>query len=147
MNTQQLNILRSTYLVALTTAILLIIIFEVGLLPTGTRVYDSMSNYTCEMIGVFLTIISIPVALKLMSLGRIKRLLSDYQDKYFTFSVVRISLLTVPLLYDTAFYYLLGEDATLGYLALMAVVAFLFIWPSRGKMEYELENASKQLEK
>ena len=101
MNNKQLNILRSTYLVALMTAIVLIIIFEVGLLPIGTRAYDSMSNYTCEMIGVFLTIICIPVALKLMSFGWIKRQLSIQPDKYFTLSIVRISLLTVPLLYDT----------------------------------------------
>ncbi|MBR1790959.1 MAG: hypothetical protein IJ754_04290 [Bacteroidaceae bacterium] len=147
MNNKQLNILRSTYLFALMTAIVLIIIFEVGLLPIGTRAYDSMSNYTCEMIGVFLTIICIPVALKLMSFGWIKRQLSIQPDKYFTLSIVRISLLTVPLLYDTIFYYLLGEDATLGYLALMDVIAFLFIWPSQGKMEYELENANKQQEK
>jgi hypothetical protein len=54
---------------------------------------------------------------------------------------------TLPLIYNTTFYYLLGEDATLGYLALMTVIAFFFIWPSRGKMDYEMERAKEQQEK
>ena len=34
-------------------------------------------------------------------------------------------------------YYLLGCEPTCGYLALMCVVAFFFIWPSEDKMLYE----------
>lgn len=144
MSTQQLHILRSTYIVTFMSSVLLIIIFETGMLAKGIYAYDSMTNYVCEMIGIFLTIVCIPLALKLMSFSMIKRMLNQDSGKYFTLSVVRISLLALTLLYNVASYYLLGEDATLGYLALMAVVAFLFIWPSRGKMDYELENARKQ---
>ena len=144
MSTQQLHILRSTYIVTFMSAILLIIIFETGMLANGIYAYDSMTNYVCEMIGIFLTIVCIPLALKLMSFSMVKRMLNQDSGKYFTLCAVRISLLALTLLYNVASYYLLGEDATLGYLALMAVVAFLFIWPSRGKMDYELENARKQ---
>lgn len=138
MSNQQLRILRTTYCLAIIAAVLLAIIFETGLLLIGTRAYDSQTNYICEMIGVVNTVLGIWLALKFMAFGKVKEALKEQPSKYFRFSALRIKILTIPLIYDTAAYYLLGEDATLGYLALMTAVGFLFIWPSMGKMEYEL---------
>ena len=140
MNKQTLNLLRAVYCVILLQAALLVIIFETGLLPVGTQAYDSQVNYMVEMTGLILTIVCIPLALKMMHFSRIKELLHQQPRKYQLLSITRLALLGVPLLFDVLAYYLLGFDATLGYLALMIVVAFLFIWPSKDKMEYECGN-------
>ena len=75
MSTKQLYILRSTYITALATALLLILIFETDQLPKGTRAYDSQMNYVCEMIGVCLTIVFLPLSLKFMSFDKVKGML------------------------------------------------------------------------
>lgn len=147
MNPKQLTILRATYCTAIATALLLVLIFETRLLPVGTRAYDSQTNYLCKLGGIALTFVDLFVALKMMTFGQVKAVLQASPEKYFTFSQMRIFLLAAALLIDVAAYYYLGEDPTLAYLALIAAVGFCFVWPSMGKMQYELEKAAEQTEK
>lgn len=144
MNKNSLILLRIVYCTHLLTAVLLVAIFELQLLPTGMLAHDAATTYAMEMAGVVLTIISIPVALKMLNFPKFRALLKQQPERYTSFSLIRLSILGAPLLYDTLAYYFTGLDATLGYLGLMVVVAFLFVWPSRGKMEYECDiNYSK----
>lgn len=88
-------------------------------------------------------IILLPLALRLMKFKRVKESVAQSEQNYERWALIRIVLLGIPLLYNVLCYYLTGCEPTYGYMALMAAVCFLFIWPSRDKMEYEREQINE----
>ena len=56
-----------------------------------------------------------------------------------------MGLLWLSLLYNLLMYYLLDYNTTCGYLALMTVVAYVFIWPSDERMQAERTWERKQI--
>lgn len=146
MQNKNILLLRSVFCTELVTTALLVGIFETDLLPVGTLPLDKSQEYILSMVGVVLTIIGIPLALKLMTLKPVRAQISVSEQRYVTWSMVRIALLGIPLLYNTLMYYLLGFNTTCCYLALMCVVAFIFIWPSQERMQNECEVHGNQEE-
>lgn len=143
MNT--ITLLRKLYIAVLITSAILAISFETGLLVVDWAPEASLA-YVLEIVGVVLAVIAIPLALKLLHFQRIKAIIQGNETKYRSWSIYRITMLAAPLYYNLLMYYLLGCDVTCGYLALMVVVAMLFIWPSRSRMEYECELPYSQSE-
>lgn len=142
-----IKLLRYTFVSIVLTAVLLVVIYEAGLLLPGDLAADGQAIYAMEMVGVGLTIVSIPLALKWMTFGWVRNALAEGPEKYLLHALLRQTMLSVPLLYDTLTYYLLGSDPTMGYLGLMTLVAMLFVWPSRGRMEYETRQDYRNDEK
>lgn len=134
-----IKFLRITYCIELLTAVCFAVIFETGLLPEGDWAADEVLNYWLSMAGVALTIILLPLSLRLMKFEKVKQYVAESEMNYVRCSVVRIVMLGVPLLYNTLCYYLTGCVPTYAYMALMAAVCFLFIWPSHDRMTYERE--------
>ena len=134
---QNIFILRCLFSAPLLTAAIIVFVYEVGLQEPGLVAGDTTTAYWMNMIGVVVTLLCILLALKLMNFKRVKAMIHADEQKYFTLSQVRILLLGLPLFYNTIAYYFLGCEPTCGYLALMCVVAFFFIWPSQDKMLYE----------
>ncbi len=135
-----IKLLRITYCIELLTAVCIAVIFETGLLPEGDWAADEVLNYWLSMAGVTLTIILLPLSLRLMKFEKVKQYVAESEMNYVRCSLVRIAMLGVPLLFNTLCYYFTGCETTYAYMALMAVVCFLFIWPSKDKMNYEREN-------
>ena len=135
--------LQAVYITVLVTAALLAWCFENGMLTIDWTPDDSQ-DYILEMIGFALTIGWIPLALKMFTFQRIRTIIQCNEPKYRTWSIIRITLLATGLIYNTFMYYLLSCDVTCGYLALMVVVAMLFIWPSRSRMEHECDMPQKK---
>ena len=132
--------LRIIYFIELLTPILLTVIFEIENNElNGHFEGDSLMTYWMQIVGVFLTIGAIPLALKWMKLVFVKHRIQGNKLEYLRLSIFRIAILGVPLLYNTLAYYLLGFDPTCGYLALICFVAFFFIWPSDARMNEECE--------
>ena len=138
--------LRIIYVCELLTAALIALVFETSLLIPGTLAGDEELAYWLSIIGVALTIILLPLSLRLFKFERVKRAVAKSEHHYLRWSVVRLGCLALPLLYNLVCYYLLGCEPTYGYLALMIVVAYIFIWPSRDKMVYEREQTYSQEE-
>lgn len=129
--------LRCVYATQLLVAALILLVYEAGWLAPGLLAGDATTSYWMNMVGVVVTLLCILLALKLMNFKRVKAMIHADEQDYFVLSLVRIQLLGLPLLYNTFAYYLLSCEPTCGYLALMCVVAFFFIWPSEDKMLYE----------
>ena len=144
MNT--IKFLRAIFFCELLTAALLAAIFETGMLDNSQLAEPAGRAYLLEIAGVALTVASIPLAMKLMHFETVRRAIKDNEANYRTWSSVRLILLYASLGYNLLMYYLLGFDVTCGYLALMTVVAFFFVWPSRGRMEYECKLSYPQNE-
>ena len=128
---------RIIYICALTTAALLAVLFETGVLPAGACDRGSQAAYRISLAAVAMTLIAIPLALKWQRIKAVDRLFSGDagEGHHLTAgvsvasSVCRICVLYIPLVLNVACYYLFGREASFGYMALMLVVAFAFVWP------------------
>lgn len=147
MNKYHLLLLRLCFCGELLTAALIVLIFESGLLPAGELAHDAQAIYLAEMAGVCLTIISIPLAMKFMKFTAVRKALTARPQSYTTYSLLRLMILSVPLLVNTLFYYMTGFDATLGYLAIIMLIPYLFVWPSRARWEDECPTENSRYEK
>lgn len=134
-----IKILQFIYCFELLMGVFLAVMFETETVPTGILATDGSLAYTMELIGVAVCILSIPLALKLLSFRAIKAQVANSKRLYFKWSACRIFILSISLIYNLLIYYLFGCNPTCGYLALMSATAFLFIWPSHDKMAYECE--------
>ncbi len=138
MNTTK--ILRLFFAAEILAPILVAIIFESGLVELDSLSgSDALVTYCMQMVGIVLTIGIIPFALKMMKLSFVKRRIQLSEQEYCRWSIIRIAILAVPLFYNTLAYYLLEFEPTCGYLALIVLVAFCFVWPSDGRMRQERE--------
>ena len=158
------KILRYAFVGQLLIAALIAIAGEAEWLPIGALSDDGQRTYVLSIIGVALAIIGIPLAMKLMHLHYVRKHIwpeqenasttrdelndntsSSWQPRYSTWSHVRMGLLWLSLLYNLLMYYLLDYNTTCGYLALMTVVAYVFIWPSDERMQAERTWERKQI--
>lgn len=128
---------RFLYISELLLAACTAILFETHLLPSGIIAPSPSQAYTLQIVFLLLTIVIIPLSLKLLHFSPIRAQIHASGQSYATWSTIRLVLLGGLLLMNLIMYYLIGFDTSYGYLALMAVVPFLFIWPSEEKMAYE----------
>ena len=134
-----IKLLRIVFFSGLLAAGLLVLLFETEMLESGALAGDEQTAYWLSIVGVALTIIAIPTALKLMTWKRVKTDVTQSEQSYVRWSVLRLLMLTTPLMYNLLVYYLLGCEPTYAYMALMLLLVFLFVWPSQDKMNYERE--------
>ena len=129
--------LRLFYIFVLAIAALLALAYESGLATVGALDIPAQMHFVFEIVAVCITLLIIPFSLKLLTIRNIRQRIIRSKRQYEQWSMVRIALLATPLHLNLSQYYLLDLDTTCGYLALMTAVTFLFIWPSRERMEDE----------
>lgn len=134
-----IKLLRYTYCAELLSAAGIAAIFETGMLPEGGLGTDDVLIYCLSLVGVAMVLILLPLSLRLMKFEAIKKAVAQSEANYLRWSMIRIYVLGIPLLYNLVCYYLTGCETTFVYMALMTAVCFLFIWPSRDKMADERE--------
>lgn len=122
-------------------SIVMVVIFEVGLLPCGQLADDYRASYVLETIAVLMAILDIPLALKLFSIALVKRInqypLEQALKAYRLWSLVRLVLLAAVAFYGITVYYLTMNSIG-GLCALMALTASFFCWPSEKRLMHEL---------
>ena len=101
-------------------------------------------EYILSTVGIFLTIISIPLALKLLTFERVQKYIATGKPAYLQWACIRIVILCVPMHFHLIMYYLLTYSTTSAFQMLMMIMAILFIWPSDGRMEREIEMAQSK---
>jgi hypothetical protein len=137
MNT--IKFLRIVYIATLLVVLGIVFCYETNLLEPGMFADNARLNYEVELICLAQTIVCLPLALKIFHFKGIKAKIRDNEQAYRWWSLLRLALLWLPLITNTTFYYTQGEVPSLGYLALMLIVGYLFVWPSHGKMLYECQ--------
>lgn len=132
------RLLRFCFICIFITAAMAILIFESGLIQLQPLA-DDQSRYIFNIVAVALTLIMLPLAMKLLRLSLPRRQAAASQQGYIKWAVIRLDLLSIPLYFNIVGYYLLDRYATCGWLAMMAAVMSPFVWPSDGRMRYERE--------
>ncbi len=114
-------------------------LFEGGEVVGKTEV--NPDAYVIQMLVVCSLLICIPLGLKWMTLGFVrKKIVAEPQGVYmgyFTQYVHRLSLLSTPWVFSVC-NYILAPQTTPILCTAIVVIALLFCYPSRERMDYEL---------
>ena len=103
---------------------------------------DVRMDYILTTIGIMLTIVMIPLSLRLFNLNLVKRIskLSTFEAliSYRRWSEVRLALLLVAALLNMSIYYLTLNTTGL-FCSLMALLATFFCIPTKERLLKELD--------
>ena len=139
---QLLKRLKIEFVAVWCLVLLLVVCYEVGLFTEGIFVGDVRMDYILTTIGILLTIVMIPLSLRLFNLNLVKRIskLSTFEalKSYRRWSEVRLSLLLVAALLNMSIYYLTLNTTGL-FCSLMALLATFFCIPTKERLFKELD--------
>lgn len=128
-----LNLLRSLFMATAGMAVVVAALYELDILPSGVLVDRPQDEFLWTIAMELVTIVLIPTALRLFKTKDVERRLDEGNVKAFkTWSVVRILMITLPLLANTLLYYLF-MNTTFGYMALILLICLPFIYPATRK--------------
>ena len=118
------------------------LLHEAGVLSQGALAGDARMEYIFQTIGILMTIVLIPFALRIFNLRLVKRIqelpLQQALKSYRIWADVRLALLVVPALINLQFYYLTLNNTGL-FCAAMSLIASLFCVPSESRIKNELD--------
>lgn len=118
------------------------LLHETGVLSQGALAGDARMEYIFQTIGILMTIVLIPFALRIFNLNLVKRIqelpLQQALKSYRIWADVRLALLVVPALINLQFYYLTLNNTGL-FCAAMSLIASLFCVPSESRIKNELD--------
>ena len=127
------NILRTLFIASVGIAVVVAALYELDILPTGVLADRLQDEFLCTIAMELVTIVFIPIALRLFKTKDVDRRLDEGDIKTFkTWSIVRILMITVPLLMNTLLYYIFMNTA-FGYMALILLICLPFIYPATRK--------------
>lgn len=137
-----LRIQTGSFIALWACPILLVILYETGVLPEGTYTGDAQMEYIMQSASILLTIGLIPFSLRLFSLNLVKRIkelpLAEALKSYRIWSDIRYCLLFVPAMLSMTFYYLTLNTTGL-FCAAIALIASLFCVPTYNRIANELD--------
>lgn len=127
------NILRTLFIASVGIAVVVAALYELDILPSGVLADRPQDEFLCTIAMELVTIVFIPIALRLFKTKDVDRRLDEGDIKTFkTWSIVRILMITVPLLMNTLLYYIF-MNTTFGYMALILLICLPFIYPETRK--------------
>lgn len=116
---------------------------EFGVLPYGLLAADKQTVFALDTASIVVTLLLIPLALKLFQLNTTRSLLRMNMDEslvsYHRWSIVRLSILLACMVFDLLVHYLVVD--TTGLLcALIGLLTTLICWPTEEKIKKHLES-------
>ena len=139
---QLLKRLKIEFVAVWCLVLLLVVCYEAGIFTEGVFVGDARMDYILTTIGILLTIVMIPLSLRLFNLNLVKRIskLSTFEalKSYRRWSEVRLALLLVAALLNMSIYYLTLNTTGL-FCSLMALLATFFCIPTKERLLKELD--------
>ena len=132
-----IKILKTIFYLELVTALLIVVLYESDVLPAGCFTQHSTSEFVLLTVMELLTVILIPLALRLFKFKKIAADLSERKQAALVWwGTIRIEMLALPLLANTLLYYLY-MSTTFGYMAIILLICMVFIYPSKDKCYFE----------
>ena len=134
------NTLAIVFWGLLGVSVLLAVLFECEVLPSGLWTEALTAEFLCRCTMEALTLLGIWLSLRLFKFDRVHRdLVSRKQDALKQWGVTRLLILEVPMLADTLLYYIY-MNTTFGYLAIILLLCLPFVFPSLGRCLGEVES-------
>ena len=114
-------------------AVVIAALYELDILPSGMMAGRPQDEFLSTISMELITIVFIPVALRLFKTKDVEKRLEEGDIKAFRkWGLVRILMITVPLVLNTLLYYSF-MNTTFGYMALILLICLPFIYPASRK--------------
>lgn len=142
-------ILKMEYALMWVVCVALMLMYEYDILPQGIWAGDAQMEYLFQCSAILLTILLIPLSLRLFSFSLVRRISLLPTDEalasYRRWSEIRIAMLMAPTLFNLSVYY--WTMNTTGLLcAAMTLAASCFCVPGHKRLVNELNLEPKQNE-
>ena len=131
--------LQLIFWIPIALSAIIIVLGELDIIPNGILANDKQVEFVIMSMMEILTIIAIPVALKLFKFKAIaNKLASDTLLHLERWGIVRLCLLNVPMVINLVCYYLF-VGAGFGYLAIILFLSLFFVYPSLSRCYNETD--------
>ncbi|MBR1463173.1 MAG: hypothetical protein IJ604_07330 [Prevotella sp.] len=129
--------LKTLFYSLIIIALVLVVVYETDLILPGALSSDSKSSFVLSAIMELYTVCMIPLSLYLFRIPKIHQgLLSSPAKSLLCYGRLRMILLGVGLIANTLLYYLC-MNVTFGYLAIIFLLVFPFVYPSKARCQAE----------
>lgn len=140
------RILMTNFLFMVVVTLMLVALYELEILEPTDLAGDEMLVFAITVAMEFVTIVVIPLALKMFSLKAVRRkLVGRKGDALLQWGTARINLLCLPMLVNTFMYYQTMMPA-FGYMAIILFLCLFFIYPSMDRCVDETEEQNERHE-
>ena len=133
-----LKALRIEVVAVWVITVLAVCLGELNVIPNGWVEPHSQHEFVLNMAVVMLSIICIPVAIRLFTLNTTKGLRRMNNDEaltaYHVWSVVRMGILCITAVFGIVVYYI-ATSTSAALCALIALCVTIYCWPSKEKIE------------
>lgn len=131
--------LQLIFWIPIVLSAIIIVSGELDIIPNGILANGKQVEFVIMSMMEILTIIAIPVALKLFKFKAIaNKLASDTLLHFERWGIVRLCLLNVPMVINLVCYYLF-VGAGFGYLAIILFLSLFFVYPSLSRCYNETD--------
>lgn len=131
--------LQLIFWIPIALSAIIIVSGELDIIPNGILANDKQVEFVIMSMMEILTIIAIPVALKIFKFKAIaNKLASDTLLHFERWGIVRLCLLNVPMVINLVCYYLF-VGAGFGYLAIILFLSLFFVYPSLSRCYNETD--------
>ncbi|MDD7029199.1 MAG: hypothetical protein PUI49_06605 [Prevotellaceae bacterium] len=128
-----ISLLRTVLIANVGVAVVIAALYELDILPPGMLAGRPQDEFLSTISMELITIVFIPVALRLFKTKDVEKRLEEGNIKAFRkWGLVRILMITVPLVLNTLLYYSF-MNTTFGYMALILLICLPFIYPASRK--------------
>ena len=125
-----ISFLRTVLIANVGVAVVIAALYELDILPSGMMTGRPQDEFLSTISMELITIVFIPVALRLFKTKDVEKRLEEGDIKAFRkWGLVRILMITVPLVLNTLLYYSF-MNTTFGYMALILLICLPFIYPA-----------------
>lgn len=125
-----ISLLRTVLIANVGVAVVIAALYELDILPSGMFTGRPQDEFLSTISMELITIVFIPVALRLFKTKDVEKRLEEGNIKAFRkWGLVRILMITVPLVLNTLLYYSF-MNTTFGYMALILLICLPFIYPA-----------------
>lgn len=136
---QTQKILMVNFWFVLVVTLLLVALYETELLEPTDLASDARGVFFLQVMMEMVTIVAIPVALKLFSLKVVRaKLVKGKGAALLPWGTARLNMLCLPMLVNTFLYYQ-TMSPTFGYMAIIMFLCLFFIYPSMARCYAETE--------
>lgn len=125
-----ISLLRTVLIANVGVAVVIAALYELDILPSGILAGRPQDEFLSTISMELITIVFIPVALRLFKTKDVEKRLEEGNIKAFRkWGLLRILMITVPLVLNTLLYYSF-MNTTFGYMALILLICLPFIYPA-----------------
>ena len=125
-----ISLLRTVLIANVGVAVVIAALYELDILPSEMMAGRPQDEFLSTISMELITIVFIPVALRLFKTKDVEKRLEEGNIKAFRkWGLVRILMITVPLVLNTLLYYSF-MNTTFGYMALILLICLPFIYPA-----------------